>query len=61
MPIKAKDPVGRRHDDVEIMRNKQNAAIKSVTDIFDKLVKSYFTVVIYTLNRLVKHKEFRSP
>jgi hypothetical protein len=57
--VKANDPVGRRHDQMQIVRNYQDAAIAALANARDQAVKLGLTGDVHALGRFIKRQQFR--
>jgi hypothetical protein len=58
MTIEADNPVGRSHDDMEIVRNQQDPAVQFIAYPLDQLVQGNLAAEIHALHRLVKNQKF---
>jgi len=57
MSVEADDLVSFGHDNVQIVRNHQNPAVKIISDCSDELVKLIFSRVINALYRFIENEQ----
>jgi hypothetical protein len=59
MAVEAQHGVGVGHDDVEVVRDQEDAAAGAVANVADELVERHLAGKIDTLHRLVEHQQVR--